>query len=101
MSDVDWLVGSVVVGDQRALDRGAELPVEPDPGGQGGQPLGDPDPEALDGVGAVAFQAELVFEVSMMASIHWRTPPRLPNRYGSSRRSGRAKLASTPPPDWS
>src|SRR5215218_1817868 len=52
MSDVDWLVGSVVVGDQGALD----------PGGQGGQPLGDPDSQAVDGVGAVAFQAELVFE---------------------------------------
>src|SRR5215211_6359157 len=62
MSDVDWLVVSVVVGDQGALDRGAKLPVEPDPGGQGGQPLGDPDPQAVDGVGAVAFQAELVFE---------------------------------------
>jgi hypothetical protein len=62
MSDVDWLVGSVIVGDQRALDWGVELPVEPDPSGQGGQPLGDPDPHALDGVGAVAFQAELVFE---------------------------------------
>jgi hypothetical protein len=31
MTDVDWLVGSVVVGDQGELDRGAELPVEPDP----------------------------------------------------------------------
>jgi hypothetical protein len=34
----------------------------------------------VDGVGAVAFQAELVFEVSKIASIHCRTPPRLPNR---------------------
>src|SRR5215213_1155121 len=62
MTDVDWLVVSVVVGDQGALDRGAELPVEPDRGGQGGQPLGDAGPQAVDGVGAVAFQAELVFE---------------------------------------
>ena len=62
MTDVDWLASSVVVGDQRALDRGAQLPVEPDRGGQGQQPLGDPDPGALDGVGAVALQAELVFE---------------------------------------
>jgi hypothetical protein len=62
MTDVDWWVMSVVVGDQGALDRGAELPVEPDPGDQSQQPLGDPDPDALDGVGAMAFQAELVFE---------------------------------------
>src|SRR5918993_5694031 len=62
MTDVDWWMGLMVVGDQRAFDRGAELPVAPDPGGQGQQPLGDPDPDALDGVGAVAFQAELVFE---------------------------------------
>lgn len=52
----------MVVGDQAALDRSVELPVPPDAGGQGEQPLGDPDPDALDGVGAVAFQAELVVE---------------------------------------
>jgi hypothetical protein len=62
MSDVDWWVGLVVVGDQAALDRGAELPVPPDASGQGQQPLGDADPDALDGMGAVAFQTELVFE---------------------------------------
>src|SRR5512132_2295228 len=62
MTDVDWLVGSVVVGDQGALDRGGEPPVEPDPSGQGQQSLRDADPEALDGVGAVAFQAELILE---------------------------------------
>src|SRR5918996_1646476 len=62
MTDVDWWMGLMVVGDQRAFDRGAELPVEPDAGGQGQQPLGSADPDALDGVGAVAFQAELVFE---------------------------------------
>src|SRR4029453_11531728 len=55
-------MGLMVVGDQGALDRGAELPVEPDTSGQGQQPLGDADPDALDGVGAVAFQAALVFE---------------------------------------
>ena len=52
----------MVVGDQRALDRGIQLPVEPDPSGQGQQPLRDWDPDALDGVGAVAFQTELVLE---------------------------------------
>src|SRR5512132_3838793 len=62
MTDVDWRAVLVVVGDQRTLDRGVELPVEPDRGRQGQRPLGAPDPGALDGVGAVAFQAELVFE---------------------------------------
>jgi hypothetical protein len=62
MTDVDWLVGSVIVGDQGTLDRGVDVPVEPDPSGQGEQPLGDPGPEALDGVRAVAFQAKLVCE---------------------------------------
>src|SRR5918995_52070 len=57
-----WLVRSVVEGDQGTPDRGTKLPVEPDVGGQGQQPLGDPDPEALNGVRAVVFQAELVFE---------------------------------------
>src|SRR5215212_397016 len=52
----------MVVGDQAALVVDAELPVEPDPGGQGEQPLGDPDPQPLRGVGAMAFQPELVFE---------------------------------------
>src|SRR5215212_4760930 len=51
----------MVVGDQAALVVDAELPVEPDPGGQGEQPLGDPDPQPLRGVGAMAFQPELVF----------------------------------------
>src|SRR5688500_12766155 len=62
MTDVDWWVGLVVVGDQRTLEWGVELSVEPNGGGQGEQPLGDPDPDALDGMGAMAFQAELVFE---------------------------------------
>jgi hypothetical protein len=62
MTDVDWLVGSVIVGDQGTLDRGIDLPVPPDPSGQGEQPLSDPDPHALGGVSAVAFQAKLVLE---------------------------------------
>src|SRR5829696_4623682 len=52
----------MVVGDQAALVVDAELPVEPDPGGQGEQPLGDPDPQPLRSVGAMAFQPELVVE---------------------------------------
>src|SRR5215208_1872686 len=62
MTDVGWLVRSVVEGDQGPLDRGAKLPVEPDASSQGQQSLRDPDPCALDGVSAVVFQAELVLE---------------------------------------
>src|ERR687897_3857805 len=94
MTDVDWLVGSVVVGDQGTLDRGVELPVEPDPGGQGQQPLGDTDPHPLDGVGAMAFQAKLVFEGVDDRLDPLADPPRLPNRAGSSARSGRTRTAS-------
>ena len=39
----DWVaVASVVVGDQGALVGRADLPVPPDPGGQGEQPLRHP-----------------------------------------------------------
>src|SRR4029450_11854489 len=42
MIDSDWVVmDSMVVGDERALVLGVELPVEPDGGGQGQQPLAD------------------------------------------------------------
>ena len=40
----------------------AGLPVPPDPGGQGQQPLGHPDIDAGQGAAAVPFQSELVFE---------------------------------------
>jgi hypothetical protein len=52
----------MVVGEQGPLDRDPECTVAPDHRGQGQQPLRDPDPHPLDGVGAVALQAELVFE---------------------------------------
>src|SRR4029453_4972556 len=59
----DWVVGiSVVVGEQGPLVRGAGLPVPPDRGGQGQQPLGDTDVDAGQGSSPVAFQPELVFE---------------------------------------
>src|SRR4249919_3956904 len=59
----DWLEElSVVVGDQGALVGGADLPVPPDAGGQGEQPLGDPDIDPGQGPAPVAFQPELVFE---------------------------------------
>src|SRR5918911_3979501 len=53
---------SVVVGDQRALVEGADLPVPPDPAGQRQQPLGDPGIDAGQGAATVAFQPKLVFE---------------------------------------
>src|SRR6266508_6833509 len=58
----DWVVGSVVVGDQGALLGGAGLPIPPDRGGQRQQPLGDADVDAGKGAAAVAFQPELVLE---------------------------------------
>src|SRR6266498_1875104 len=58
----DWVVGSVVVGDQGALVGHADLPVPPDPSSQGEQPLRDPDPDPLRGAAAVLFQSELTLE---------------------------------------
>jgi hypothetical protein len=54
--------GLVVVGEQGALVGDAELPVEANRGGQGEQPLRDPDEHPAKGAATVAFQAELVFE---------------------------------------
>src|SRR5262245_5994655 len=63
MIDSVWMGdGSVVEGQQGALVPDAELPVEPDPGGQGEQPLRHPNEHPTRGAAAVAFQAELVFE---------------------------------------
>src|SRR5512132_889337 len=90
----DWVVGiSVVVGEQGPLVGGAGLPVPPDRGGQGQQPLGDTDVDAGQGSSPVAFQPELVLEVSKVLSIHWRQRPSEPNRWGSSARSGRSRAA--------
>src|SRR5512132_3108089 len=58
----DWVVGSVVVGDQGALVGCTDLPVPPDPTGQGEQPLRDPDPDAGQGAAAVPFQPKLALE---------------------------------------
>src|SRR4029453_8453969 len=63
MVDSDWVDGeSVVIGDHRALVLDLELPVEPDRGGQGEQPLADADEDSAEGAAMVLFQAELVFE---------------------------------------
>jgi hypothetical protein len=80
MTDVDWLVGSVVVSEQGPLDRGAELPVEPDRSGQGRQPLRDPHPQPLRGMCAMLFQPELVFEGVEDRLDPLADPPSEPNR---------------------
>ena len=53
---------SVVIGDQRPLDGLGGLPVVPDGGGHGQQPLGDAGPDSCGGPAAVAFEVELAFE---------------------------------------
>ena len=52
----------MVVGDQGALDRGADQPVVPDDGVEGEEPLDDAGPEAGGDAAAVAFEAELVLQ---------------------------------------
>jgi hypothetical protein len=54
--------GSAVVGNEGSHDGLAGVPVVPDRGGQGQDALQDSDGDAGDGVAAVAFQIELVFE---------------------------------------
>jgi hypothetical protein len=58
----------VVVGDQGALGRGADLPVEPDRGVESEQALHDARPQPGRDATAVPVQAELVLEVQMIAS---------------------------------
>src|SRR5438034_1075567 len=54
--------GLVVVGQQRALVGLTELPVEPDRGGQGEQPLGDADEHPAEGTATMLLQPELLLE---------------------------------------
>src|SRR5918994_1253406 len=49
MIDSDWAGGSVVKGQQGPLGSDAELPVEPDRGGQGQQSLADADKDPAQG----------------------------------------------------
>ena len=58
----------MVVRGQRALDGRADLAVVPDDGVEPEQALGDAGPEPGGGAAAVAFEAELVFRVQMIAS---------------------------------
>src|SRR5918995_4368802 len=62
MIDSDWAGGSVVKGQQGPLGSDAELPVEPDRGGQGQQSLADADKDPAQGAAAMLFQPELVLE---------------------------------------
>src|ERR1041385_8251868 len=55
-------MGSVVISDQRPLDRFGGGPVVPDGGGQGEQPLGDADVDATGSAATVAFEVELALE---------------------------------------
>lgn len=48
--------GSVIVGDQRATDSGADAVVVPDRGGQGQDALPDAGADPGDAASAVAFQ---------------------------------------------
>ena len=52
----------MVVGDQGSLDGGADLPVVPDAGVEGGEPLDDAGPGSCGDAAAVAFEAELVLQ---------------------------------------
>src|SRR6266545_5312519 len=54
--------GSVVVGGQGSFDRGADLVVVPDGGGEGKDALPDAHDDACWGVPAVGFEVELAFE---------------------------------------
>src|SRR5215218_10254137 len=63
MDDSDWVDGgSVVIGEQGPFVLDVELPVEPDRGGQGEQPLADADPDPAQGAATVLLQPKLVFE---------------------------------------
>src|SRR5438552_3435289 len=53
---------SVIVGDERALDSRADLPVVPDRSIKREQALDDPGPQPSGGPAAVAFEAELVLQ---------------------------------------
>jgi hypothetical protein len=82
----------VVVGDQGSLDGGADLPVVPDAGVEGEEPLDDAGPEPCGDAAAVAFEAELAFRVQMTASTRWRG--QFGNGRGcfSSLRAGRSRV---------
>src|ERR671936_1470589 len=63
MIDSDWVLsGSVVVGEQGPLVGDPELPVAPDAGGQGQQPLADADEHPTQGATTMLFQPQLVLE---------------------------------------
>ncbi len=54
--------GLVVVGDEGAVDAGADAVVVPDRGGHGQDALSDPGAYAGDGAASVGLKVELAFE---------------------------------------
>src|SRR5512132_3495924 len=92
----DWVVGSVVVGDQGALVGCTDLPVPPDPTGQGEQPLRDPDPDAGQGAAAVPFQPKLALEGLEGALDPLADTAQRPNPAGLVRAVGRSSTAPYP-----
>ena len=66
----------------------AESVVERDRGGEREEALAEPDAQAVQGAGAVAFEAEQVFEVQKIDSMRWRIGARCGPRPGSSLRAG-------------
>ena len=63
MVDSVWLGGgSVVIGEQGPLGGDPQLPVEPDPSGQGEEPLTDADNDPAQRATTMAFQSKLVLE---------------------------------------
>jgi hypothetical protein len=63
MVDSDWVGdGSVVIGKHGPLVSEAELPVEPDRGGQSEEPLADADEHPTEGAATMLSQPELIFE---------------------------------------
>ena len=81
--------GSVIVGDQGALDRGADGPVVPDRSVEREQALDDPDPQAGWNTATVLFQAELALQDPDDRFHPLAQPVRRGRGRGSSVRAGR------------
>src|SRR4051812_6616881 len=96
MSDSDWWC-SVVVGGEVPARLAEPAVVKPQHRGEGEQALGDADEHARWRGPAVLLQAELTLEGVDDALDHWRMPPSLPCRRGSSARSGRSTRAPSSP----
>src|SRR5262245_13500763 len=91
-----WAGWLVVVRDQGALDGRADLPVAPDDGVERQQALDIAGPQAGGDAAAVAFEAELVLRVQMIASMRWRSQFGKYLGVFSSVRAGRIRVSSRP-----